>query len=340
MRNVTITKIAAIGIGSWIGGMLTERHLMPEGSQANLAKLKHCLSSLSSPGTVYASKAFPPPQQPEGQQSGVVPITGTVGVDKTGSSSSVWSQKNPKEQRMNQIMRFGFPSFENVRSFNDFVLSYDKRNRVPHWVFEHLTKQNVGHNPEVDRSKCEFYEDGSLHPFFRATNQDYKGSGYDRGHLAAAGNHKSAQQHCEETFILSNMSPQVGKGFNRDAWNTLEKHVRKLTKTYNNVYVCTGPLYLPRRDGNGKNYVSYEVIGPNHVAVPTHFFKVVVAEAGNGQLDMEAYVMPNAPIADNIPVSRFQVPVETIERSAGFLLFDKVQRNVFRQINGRAPKNM
>jgi len=131
-------------------------------------------------------------------------------------------------------MRFGFPSFENVRSFNDYVLSYDKRNRVPHWVFEHLTKHSVGYNPEVDRSKCEFYEDGSLHPFFRATNQDYKGSGYDRGHLAAAGNHKSAQHNCQETFILSNMSPQVGKGFNRDTWNRLEKHVRVLTKTYNN----------------------------------------------------------------------------------------------------------
>jgi len=53
--------------------------------------------------------------------------------------------------------------------------------------------------------------------------------------------------------------------------------------------------------------VSYEVIGSNHVAVPTHFFKVVVAETGNGQLDMEAYVMPNAPIADNVPLQRFQV---------------------------------
>lgn len=79
---------------------------------------------------------------------------------------------------------------------------------------------------------------------FRSTNEDYKYSGYDRGHLAAAGNHKAHQKHCEQTFLLSNMAPQVGRGFNRDSWNRLERHVRKLTKTHTNVYVCTGPLYL------------------------------------------------------------------------------------------------
>lgn len=75
---------------------------------------------------------------------------------------------------------------------------------------------------------------------------DYKRSGYDRGHMAAAGNHKVEQKHMEQTFFLSNMAPQVGAGFNRDTWNRLEKHVRKLTNIYQDVYVCTGPLYLPK----------------------------------------------------------------------------------------------
>lgn len=82
----------------------------------------------------------------------------------------------------------------------------------------------------------------------RSENIDYKGSGYDRGHLAAAGNHKADQKHMEETFFLSNMAPQVGVGFNRDSWNKLEKYIRKLTNVYKDVYVCTGPLYLPKYD--------------------------------------------------------------------------------------------
>lgn len=69
--------------------------------------------------------------------------------------------------RISQIMKYGFPSLDNVISYNDFVLSYDKRNRVAHWVFEHLTAESVGYKNEVDRSKCKFTEDDHIHHFFR-----------------------------------------------------------------------------------------------------------------------------------------------------------------------------
>ncbi|KAK6637053.1 hypothetical protein RUM43_010727 [Polyplax serrata] len=213
----------------------------------------------------------------------------------------------PVAVRVSQVMKFGFPSLDNVRSFEDFVLSYDKRNRVANWVFEHLTKDTVKYNDKVDRSKCDFFEDESIHPYFRSKNSDYKGSGFDRGHLAAAGNHKWNQKQCEQTFVLSNMAPQVGHGFNRDYWNKLEKHVRKLTKKYPNVYVCTGPLYLPKKEADGKTYVKYQVIGANTVAVPTHFYKIAVMEAPDATYEMEAYVMPNAVISDDTPLTNFQV---------------------------------
>lgn len=64
--------------------------------------------------------------------------------------------------------------------------------------------------------------------------------------MAAAGNHKAHQKHVEQTFYLTNIAPQVGVGFNRNAWNKLEKYVRKMTEVYTDVYVCTGPLYLPK----------------------------------------------------------------------------------------------
>lgn len=232
-------------------------------------------------------------------------------------------------------MKFGFPGMDNIRSFDDYVLSYDRKTRTAHWVFEHLTKDSVAINKEVDRKGVDFKADESIHPFFRADNADYKKSGYDRGHLAAAGNHKRHQKHLEQTFYLSNISPQVGSGFNRDSWNRLEKYVRKLTKTYSNVYVCTGPLYLPRKEANGKLYVRYEVIGNNHVAVPTHFFKVVVCETSDGKLEMESFVMANQIIPDDVPIDNFRVPPETIERAAGLLFFDKINRKMLTKINGK-----
>lgn len=62
-----------------------------------------------------------------------------------------------------------------------------------------------------------------------------------------------------------------------------------------------------RKEADGKKYIKYEVIGSHDVAVPTHFFKVVVLETSDRKLLLEAYVMPNEPIDDNVPLSSFQV---------------------------------
>lgn len=64
-------------------------------------------------------------------------------------------------------MKHGFPGLDEIRSFDDFVLSYDKRNRIAHWVFEHLTAERLKVKENVDRSKCDFREDKSIHPYFR-----------------------------------------------------------------------------------------------------------------------------------------------------------------------------
>uniref|UniRef100_A0A915D3L6 Endonuclease n=1 Tax=Ditylenchus dipsaci TaxID=166011 RepID=A0A915D3L6_9BILA len=77
----------------------------------------------------------------------------------------------------------------------------------------------------------------------------------DRGHLAAAGNHRKSRNSIDQTFFLTNMSPQVGRGFNRDKWNHVEIHVRRLAKKNRNVYICTGPLYLPQKESDGNFYL-------------------------------------------------------------------------------------
>lgn len=77
------------------------------------------------------------------------------------------------------------------------------------------------------------------------------------------------------------------------------------------------------------------MIGKNHVAVPTHFYKIVLAESADGQLDLEAYVMPNQVIDNETPLTVFQVPPESIERAAGLLFFDRISRSKLAKINGK-----
>ena len=64
------------------------------------------------------------------------------------------------------------PNFPNV--FRDYVVSYDRKTRSAHWVFEHLTRDSVRRNDNVDRQRSAFKEDQSLHPYFRSTNEDFK----------------------------------------------------------------------------------------------------------------------------------------------------------------------
>jgi endonuclease G, mitochondrial len=170
----------------------------------------------------------------------------------------------------------------------------------------------------VDRLHFDFKEDEQIPEQLRATLADYKGSGFDRGHQAPAANHRSNPKAMADTFYLTNMCPQCPK-FNRGYWARLEKHIRDLTKNYQNVYVVTGPLYLPYEEGN-KRFVKYQVIGPNDIAVPTHFFKVITLEDLQGRKEMNAYILPNAEIPSNAPLHQFETTIQKIEKTAGLIL--------------------
>ncbi|XP_077379165.1 endonuclease G, mitochondrial isoform X2 [Festucalex cinctus] len=223
------------------------------------------------------------------------------------------------------VTKYGLPSLSNVCARESYVSSYDPRTRTPAWVIERLGDDTL--LGAADRKRCDFKADDSVHVFHRATNADYKGSGLDRGHMAAAANHKWSQKAMDDTFYLTNVAPQ-NPHLNQNAWNNLEKLCRSLTKRYANVYVCTGPLYLPRQEADGKLYVRYQVVGGNHVAVPTHFFKVLILERGGGQdgVELRSYVLPNQPVDDKIPLERFLVPIESIERAAGLLFVPNILR--------------
>ena len=100
------------------------------------------------------------------------PIQIEINQPKPVDEKQIEFWKRPS--RAAEIMRFGYPGFDNLRTFEDFIVSYDRRNRTPHWVMEHLTPERMAFNPEVDRSKCIFQPDNSIHPYFQSQNEDYR----------------------------------------------------------------------------------------------------------------------------------------------------------------------
>ena len=138
------------------------------------------------------------------------------------------------------------PSLSFRRVSDHFVSEYDSATRNPRWVAERLTRGNLA--GDTQRGGARFREEAALPPHLRPRLSDYLHSGYDRGHLAPAGDQHSGKAAMDDSFYLSNISPQVGAGFNRDYWARLEAFVRGLTTASNgveDVLVVTGPLFLP-----------------------------------------------------------------------------------------------
>jgi len=196
-----------------------------------------------------------------------------------------------------------------------YTLAYDGKTRHASWVYEELTAEKL--EGSTERSDYDFMEDPLIPPSLRANKSDYRGSGYDRGHLSPAGNARSSPETMKDTFYLSNISPQHPQ-LNRKYWLKLERHVREMTKSHAKVYVITGPLFLPEEGKDGKKYVRYQVLGENNVAVPTHYFKVIHGKKDNAFIT-EAYILPNQPIDNQLPLSTFRVTLEKVERSAGLI---------------------
>eukprot|EP00887_Chlorella_sp_A99_P004193 scaffold23.g4193.t1 len=174
-------------------------------------------------------------------------------------------------------LRHGMPVGDPLRVFSNFVLQFDTRLRNPKWVLEHISAEKLKQRGG-DRKNSNFVEDAGIDPRFRSRLESYRRSGFDRGHMAPAANHKQSQETMDETFSLSNMSPQVGEGFNRDFWARFERWCQDLTRACADVYIVTGPLYLPQRSAAADPaawVAATPLLGapPQLMAVPSHFFK-------------------------------------------------------------------
>ncbi|XP_038652392.1 nuclease EXOG, mitochondrial-like [Scyliorhinus canicula] len=137
------------------------------------------------------------------------------------------------------------------------------------------------------------------------------------------------QQAMAETFYLSNIVPQNYEN-NAGFWNRLEMYCRELTHRYENVWVISGPLTLPRSGTDGKKTVSYQVIGKNEVAVPTHLYKVILAQkssAPSALMALGAFVVPNKPIGFDHQLPEYQVDLRDLEKMSGITFFPALDKS-------------
>ena len=168
-----------------------------------------------------------------------------------------------------------------VELCNTFYVSlYDKQKQKVILVSEHLKHGVVG---GVVRDN-EFHSDPRIG--HRPNPSQYANTGYDKGHMAPAGDAANVQE-MHETFLMTNMTPQV-PSLNRESWRILEERVRKIFyESKSDMYVITIAVYADNKVMNG-------------IPVPTAYWKVVMADS----LAKYYYAIntSNSKVTENAPV--------------------------------------
>ena len=147
--------------------------------------------------------------------------------------------------------------------FNGFAVMHSGVTRTPLWAAHHLTATEIKSARELDRQDS-FRAEDRIPAKERAELSDYRGSGYDRGHLVPNGDMASREQQYD-SFSLANMMPQSPNN-NRVVWNNLEQALRGLVLQEQEAYVVTGGAFIGQRLAR---------IGQNGVLVPSDTFKAV-----------------------------------------------------------------
>jgi endonuclease G, mitochondrial len=197
-----------------------------------------------------------------------------------------------------------------------FVLSYDEDHEQAEWVAYELTRERLNKNwserPNSFRPDPEVRTES-------ATPRDYSGSGYDKGHLCPAADMAFDDAAIDETFMMSNMSPQV-PAFNGGVWRELEELTRDWARKFNQLYVVTGPVLTQQQLGQ---------IGFSKISVPAAYYKVLLAPDQHKAI---AFVLPNA--VSTKPVLEYAYTIDQVEKLTGLDFFPNVLKGLDEELEG------
>jgi len=201
-----------------------------------------------------------------------------------------------------------------------YTLSYSEDHEQAEWVAYELTRDRLDKN-WVERASS-FRPDPGVRTE-SATPNDYRGSGYDRGHLVPAADMAFNDLAMSETFFMSNMSPQV-RGFNAGVWRELEECTRDWARQFEKLYIVTGPILSRRAIGQ---------IGFSKVTVPAGFYKVLLAPEQHRAI---AFVVPNE--VSTKPLMEYAGAIDQVEELTGIDFFPKLLTGLDEELEGSVDK--
>ena len=152
---------------------------------------------------------------------------------------------------------------------------------------------------------------------------DYRSTGFDRGHLSPAADNKASEITYQQSYLMSNMSPQLPT-FNQGIWKRLETWVRHNAIKYDTVYVVSGPVFTH----------SLGKIGNNRVTIPGYYFKGLL-RFDDSTPRLLGFLLPHVGAVGRI--AEYVVPINTIETLTGLDLFPALPDNRENYLESQRP---
>lgn len=213
-------------------------------------------------------------------QQGSTPAAGQEGVISTALPSVSAAPQKTGGSQYQSLMELPAVIATDVLVYHTgYVSSYNTKTLIPNWVaYELLPSEMTG---EADRDEHIFSMDMDLKQP-QAMREDYRDSGWTKGHLAPAADFSWSDEAMDGTFRFVNCCPQ-DETLNSKDWQYLERQVRRWAEDYGRVWVVSGPII-------GEN--KYGTIGDRKVVVPDEFFKAVMVRV-KGKYHSIAFVMGN-----------------------------------------------
>ena len=211
---------------------------------------------------------------------------------------------------------------EQIIKKKSYIASYNKDTKIANWVAWHLTSEHT--EGSIGRGNM-FHEDEEV-PSPKATVEDYKGSGWSRGHMCPAGDNKWDAEAMYQSFSLINVCPQ-NASLNSGLWNSLEIDCRNWAKRFHDIYIICGPVFFQQ---------DHEVIGINEIYVPEAFFKVVLCL--NGKPKGMGVIVKNT--AGNKKKDIYYNSIDQVERITGMDFFPLLSDDVEDEVESNLDMDM
>lgn len=216
--------------------------------------------------------------------------------------------KGVQNTKCGRFQAYGYPVVKDnstiKRSYYTCRLGYaaqfDPIEKTSLWVAEYISAANT--KGSASRDEIDFIQDPDIPINLTGTDRDYSRSGFQRGHLAPAGDNKHSQVSMNETFFYSNAVPQTPQN-NMHIWNYLEGATREIANRRGELYVLTGPIFksIPRKKIK------------NNISVPDYLYKVLIDKRSKS---MTAFIIPNRDDTGD-DFTKFQVSVREVEKATG-----------------------